>query len=67
VRNSLGQEKANFEPHRYKHSQGIRSGDEEAVPGSTHVLDQVRAGFKVGFYRDGRIDELIEDDKRFFR
>lgn len=49
VRNSPGQEKANFEPHRCKHSPGIRSGDEEAVPGSTQVLDQVRAGFEVGF------------------
>jgi hypothetical protein len=50
VRNSPGQEKANFEPHQYKHSQGIRSGNEEAVSGSTQVLDQLRAGFEVGFW-----------------
>jgi hypothetical protein len=50
VRNSLQQEKANFEPHRCKHSQGIRSGNEEAVPGSIQVLNQLRDGFEVGFW-----------------
>jgi hypothetical protein len=54
VRNLPGQEKANFKPHWCNHSQGIRSGDEEAVLRSIQVLDQVQAGFKVGICRDKR-------------